>query len=160
MSQEQGDSREYRQTLVVFTVFSKKDIGDLTLSELQSKIDGDVFLSSPIMCDEKLVTPMELSDALIKVDVEGRNHILGSEAEEEQPHVQFEYDLSYRGGDYDQVGQFAHVPEAIVDEKFGGDMNAAFRWWTGFDPVHIINWSPDDRYTFDGEPWNHFAIGD
>lgn len=64
-------------------------------------------------------------------------------------YVRVEYDLSYTGGDYDKVGQFALVPVERVDEL---GMEEAFTRATGHDPTHIIHYSPDEPVTANGEP--------
>lgn len=62
--------------------------------------------------------------------------------------VQVEYDLSYYGGDYDNVGSHVYVPLAEIDRH--GSMEAAFAAVTGISSVHIVYWSPDELYTPDG----------
>lgn len=67
-----------------------------------------------------------------------------------------EYDLSYTGGDYDKVGQFALVPVERFDEL---GMEEAFTRATGHDPIHIIHYSPDEPVTANGEPPPDEAAG-
>ena len=62
--------------------------------------------------------------------------------------IEVEYDTDYYGGDYSDVGQTAMIP-ADLAERIG--MGMAFRQTTGFDPIHIIHYSPDKRYNKDGD---------
>jgi hypothetical protein len=62
-------------------------------------------------------------------------------------HFQFEYDLEYDGGNYDQAGRMAYVPARLI-QMLG--MEEAFQKHTGVDPVHIINWNTDVAYDEDG----------
>ena len=63
---------------------------------------------------------------------------------------QVEYDPAYYGGDYSRVGTLALVPEALV--KRFGSVAAAFQAHTGYNPVHIVHFSEDERYAADGTP--------
>jgi hypothetical protein len=65
------------------------------------------------------------------------------------PHVRVEYDPDYEGGDYDGAGRFAYVPDEAVGWL---ELDEAFRLVTGLDPVHIIYWGSDERFTAHGEP--------
>jgi len=71
------------------------------------------------------------------------------EPEEDTPCVQVEYDLAYSGGDYSGVGRFAYIPEDIVD--IHGSVEEAFKLYLDMDPVHIVHYSLDERYTPNGE---------
>lgn len=73
-------------------------------------------------------------------------------------HIRFEYDLTFMGGDYSGVGNFAYVPlraviEASVNADSSGDsMLEAFRKHTGIDPVHVVNYTSDEEFSSEGEP--------
>ena len=63
--------------------------------------------------------------------------------------VRVEYDTQYYGGDYDDVGDVALLPEkGLTDEN----INEMFQKHTGIDPQHIIHYSFDELFTEDGDP--------
>lgn len=66
----------------------------------------------------------------------------------EGPHIRFEYDLGFTGGEYSGVGNFAHVPLSLADET---SPEEAFERHTGYGRIHIIHYSPDELYTAGGE---------
>lgn len=72
------------------------------------------------------------------------------EEDESQHFIQVEYDLSFFGGDYSGVGQYAYIPASLVNA--GVSVEGAFKAKTGIDPVHIIHYSTDDLYDAKGEP--------
>jgi hypothetical protein len=71
--------------------------------------------------------------------------------------VRVEWDLSFFGGDYSDVGTFVHIPLALIDRMKGRGENTrlekAFTQMTKQEPVHIIHWSPDEFYDQDGKEW-------
>jgi hypothetical protein len=70
-------------------------------------------------------------------------------------HVQVEYDLSYYGGDYHKVGQFAYLPLDEIDRSTGNEdeqLKTVFKKLVG-DPVHIVHYSFDILYDGDGHEW-------
>lgn len=145
-----------QQTTVTFTVFSREDIGGLTLQELGDKIDSDLYLSSELDCLTTTLSPMEAAAALNSLELD-RESLLGRNTEETQPHIRVDYDLSYSGGDYSNlnVASFAFIPQHKCDEKFKGNVKEAFHWWTGIDPVHITRFDRETQYTFDGGNWDY-----
>jgi len=69
------------------------------------------------------------------------------------PHIEIEYDKSYWGGDYTQVGDYAYIPFELVD-AIGAE--EAFQIATGCDRANIVNvnHSEDEQiYRKDGTNW-------
>jgi hypothetical protein len=63
--------------------------------------------------------------------------------EYDEPHIQVEYDVDYRGGDYtEDGGSYDYVPQSLV-MQFGAEL--AFYAHTGTSPIHIV-------YTNESEP--------
>lgn len=61
--------------------------------------------------------------------------------------VQVEYDKDYYGGDYGNVGDFFLLPEdGLTDEN----LPERFRKATSLDPIHIIHYTLDDVYDWEG----------
>ena len=65
------------------------------------------------------------------------------------PHIRVEYDLDYWGGPYKETGSFALVPISAVDER--GTVEEAFKYTTGYDPIHIVYFCPDELVDVNGE---------
>ena len=65
------------------------------------------------------------------------------------PHFRVEYDLSFTGGEYSGVGQFAYVPLSLVDE--GLSPEEAFTRHTGLAAFHTIQYTLDEPVTALGE---------
>jgi hypothetical protein len=88
------------------------------------------------------------------------SNILEVEELEHEGCIQVEYDPAYWGGDYAGTGSFFYLPllairhaEAKHPEANREDhIHEAFREATGFNPVHIINYS-QDLYTRSGDPY-------
>jgi len=94
--------------------------------------------------------------------VEGKEAYLPFDMVQPQPRrlpkkcVRVEYDLDYWGGDYSEVGQFAHIPHEVIDRLPGNDDDAKLR--TAFtvlvgDPRHIVHYTFDEAYDQDGNEW-------
>ena len=66
--------------------------------------------------------------------------------------IRVEYDLSFFGGDYNGVGQFAYVPVDDIGHTPDA-VEAAFEKLTGHDRVHIIHYCPDETFDENGKPW-------
>jgi hypothetical protein len=70
--------------------------------------------------------------------------------------VRVEYDLNYRGGDYDKVGTFAYIPLDAIDRLPGNSpgkkLKTAFTVLVG-DPRHIVHYTFDEVYDQDGNEW-------
>lgn len=67
--------------------------------------------------------------------------------------IRVEYDLSFFGGNYSGVGQFAYVP--VDDIGHAPDsVEAAFEKLTGHKRVHIIHYCPDETFDEKGHPWH------
>jgi hypothetical protein len=75
---------------------------------------------------------------------------------ERNRYVQFEYDLTYTGGDYSGVGQHVYVPFYVIEPHLGDEklVRHAFREHTYIDPIHIIHYQVDQLYTKDGKMLN------
>lgn len=69
----------------------------------------------------------------------------------EAAHLRVEFDKSFYGGAYGKVGDFAYVPQALVD-TMGGNVHAAFEKMFDIDPIHIVNYCSDERFDADGVP--------
>jgi hypothetical protein len=67
-----------------------------------------------------------------------------------RPHIRFEYDLDYAGGNYSKVGDFAYVPAELC-LRLGDE--EAFEQHTGIDRIHIASYCPDELYDEDGNEW-------
>jgi hypothetical protein len=67
-----------------------------------------------------------------------------------EPHLAFEYDPDYWGGNYDKTGQFAYVPICFINEK--GSPEDAFEEFTGIDKRHIVHYSLTEVCNKNGEP--------
>jgi hypothetical protein len=65
------------------------------------------------------------------------------------PHTRVEYDLEFCGGNYSDTGSFALIPHSVIDTH-RGDVPAAFRAHTGFDPMHMIHYTEDEVYDQNG----------
>jgi len=65
-------------------------------------------------------------------------------------YIQVEYDLSYTGGDYNGVGQFALIPVALIN-TMQGDVKEAFREHTKLDPSHIVHYTSDEVFNANGD---------
>ena len=63
-------------------------------------------------------------------------------------HQKIEYDLTYTGGNYSSVGQFAYIPHALIDSL--GSVEAAFEIKTGHDRQHIICTYDEEVYDSKG----------
>lgn len=66
-----------------------------------------------------------------------------------EPHVRFEYDPEFTGGEYEGTGRFALVRYARVQES---GPEAAFTEATGLDAVHVVHYTLDELYDASGEP--------
>lgn len=64
------------------------------------------------------------------------------------PMTTFEYDLSYYGGNYDDVGAFLSIPEVLVEY---GKEKEAFEAYTGFNQCHIITHYDEEESELEGE---------
>lgn len=76
------------------------------------------------------------------------------------PCTRIEYDLRYAGGDYDDVGDFFYMPDAVIDryrwpstdhDISVDPVHLAFEEVTGINPIHIVNYLTDEKFTLDGE---------
>jgi hypothetical protein len=70
-------------------------------------------------------------------------------------YFQVEYDEQYSGGDYDKVGQFALIHEAVIDALNEDDHDAAillaFEKVTGIKAIHVVHYNLDDPKDHKGE---------
>jgi len=67
----------------------------------------------------------------------------------QDPHMLFEYDLSYCGGNYDKASyETVYVPTHVIDQM---GIEEGFRQWTGIDPRHITFYESELLYTENGE---------
>lgn len=58
-------------------------------------------------------------------------------------YIRFEYDLSYKGGNYDGVGEYALVPLNLCEHV---GFEQAFREHTGHSRQHIVHYSENEYY--------------
>jgi hypothetical protein len=89
---------------------------------------------------------------------------IASEISEREPHVKFDYDPAYTGGDYSGMSyQTVLIPESWIDaaqvelDRLGTPCATdeafalAFRKVTKLDSMHIVAYSADERYNKYGE---------
>jgi hypothetical protein len=92
------------------------------------------------------------------------DYLIGQEISEREPHVKFDYDPAYTGGDYSGMSyQTVLIPESWIDaaqvelDRLGTPCAAdeafalAFRKVTKLDSMHIVAYSADERYNKYGE---------
>lgn len=75
----------------------------------------------------------------------------------DHPHVKVEFDMSYYGGNYDSVGSYVYVPEALID-LMDGDVAAAFSKFARIDTVHMVGYTSDQRFDAEGEPLEELEL--
>jgi hypothetical protein len=66
-------------------------------------------------------------------------------------YLKVEFDPAYFGGNYSRTGNFALIPENLVDSV---GMSAAFEHMTGHVAANIVHYAEDLRFNADGSPWN------
>ncbi len=75
----------------------------------------------------------------------------GALCQPEREHLRIEYDRSYSGGDYSDVGEFVLIPfEEIGPGRVG--VEKAFEKRTGLHRRNIVHYCRDERYDADGDP--------
>jgi len=67
-------------------------------------------------------------------------------------HIKFEYDLSFRGGDYSGTGVFAYVPFHLLQTPESLTPEQAFTKHTGHEASHIVHYTLDELYDAQGNP--------
>lgn len=70
---------------------------------------------------------------------------VSGEEEEIIPTIDFEYDLSYYGGDYDGSGDTSHIPVSLI-EHFGEE--EAFEYFTKLHRCHIIHYTEEESESY------------
>jgi hypothetical protein len=68
------------------------------------------------------------------------------------PHIRVEYDTHYTGGDYTDVGDYAYIPSALVEQM---GVERAFYKTTDINSIHIVHWSADELFTAAGDSFEH-----
>lgn len=106
-----------------------EDDGGFIASEMNSNAGADIF---------------EYDDE--------EDEIVIAEGVEKLPHIRVEYDTEYYGGDYNQIGKFEFIPEALYPFVFN-TVEEAFEAYTGIPKVHVIHYSSDERFFPDGTEW-------
>jgi len=72
---------------------------------------------------------------------------------ENEPHIQVEWDPDYYGGDYGGVGSFTYIPVTDLDSLDEDTICEAFEEEEGVDRQRIIHYSTDELYTAAGDPY-------
>jgi hypothetical protein len=75
-----------------------------------------------------------------------------AEGVDQLPHIRVEYDLEYFGGDYNKIGKFEFIPEALYPFVYN-TVEEAFEAYTGIPKQHVIHYSSDERFFPDGTEW-------
>ena len=70
------------------------------------------------------------------------------------PCHRIEYDPQYFGGNYDSEGNDYYLPVPIVLQRYKGDIEAAFEGESEYKKENIVNYSPDELYTLNGDEWD------
>lgn len=83
-----------------------------------------------------------------RADEENQEFASSNEDDKEPEFIEVEYDTDFYGGDYSYVGEMVMIPAELANRV---GMGMAFRQTTGFDPIHIIHYNPDERYNKDGD---------
>lgn len=65
---------------------------------------------------------------------------------DDEEFIEVEYDEEYTGGNYSDVGNHTYIPVSLVDAI---GLEHAFKEITGIDPIHIVSYNEDERYTCD-----------
>lgn len=142
------------RTTVTIEVLSDCKLDNSTFGDIASMVfAGDVFAKESTYSSE-LLSPANLDEACEGYENIDRSALLGEECKTDQPHLKFEYDEDYSGESHNGVGKTVFIPMAVYQDKFDGNSCAAFEWWTGVDPAHIIRFAGDEVYTVDGEEWD------
>ena len=112
------------------------------------------FVSQEFTAGDNVAYENEKGDAVDSVD----NYLPFHMVQPEPPKkcIRIEYDLNYRGGDYDKVGKFAYIPLDNIDRLPGSSpgkkLKTAFMVLVG-DPIHIVHYTFDEVYDQDGNEW-------
>ena len=141
--------KKHIRTVVSVEIFSNKSIKGLSLDEIVAHICNDSFTQGNMSTDEKEISPMAMSEALLDQGNEPI-HVMEQEAERGQPHMCFEYDPAYSGGEHVEVGENTYIPRGILQKFLTRE--GAFEYWTGLDPMYIIH-IYDHPCTASGETW-------
>ena len=112
------------------------------------------FVSQEFTAGDDVAYEDGKGDAVDSVDNYLPFHMV--QPEPPQKCIRIEYDLNYRGGDYDKVGKFAYIPLDNIDRQSGKDfdkkLKTAFAVLVG-DPIHIVHFTFDEVYDQDGNEW-------
>jgi hypothetical protein len=102
-----------------------------------------------------------IKDGRLVLTTEKRDH---EEAIEHLPCRKVEYDVTYFGGDYAGVGSMVYLPVALIEAHTPYNVSdddgvrRAFQAATGIDPVHIVSYTTDELFTFEGQPFDDGAV--
>lgn len=113
-------------------------VRDTFVSQLRAKMIGPAGLAWSK--SQNAAFAASLSSAEMNAIMSPVNHL----------HMRVEFDTSFYGGDYTGQGEYAYVPEALVDVA-GGDLPAAFAMLTRIDSVHIVSYESEERFDADGQ---------
>lgn len=150
--------RKFYRAIFKVEVLSEEPFDDLhyDLHDIANSIDngddsGTFYMESNEVVDgttaARLLAEQGSDPEFFNLDDKG-NDVEGYWDGGEVRYFRFEFDLGYTGGNYSDVGDFAYVPESMVNEL--GE-KGAFTATTGHDAIHIIHWIVDELYTKDGE---------
>jgi hypothetical protein len=149
---EEITDMQKRQIDEVFMSFDRPQMQAIKniLNRTKPRTDAENDIYSMFFADEDDTKEDDLSEA-IEDSEEGYLTIKAKKLSgtyDKEPHIQVEYDLDYWGGEYSGCGDFAYIPSSIYQ---GRTLNEAFELVTGFSPEHIIHYSSDEDYTYDGK---------
>lgn len=146
--------RKFYKTVIRVEVLSEWRYNPGSLEQIARDIyDGDCSGRWDVLTSEE-VDAKEMAQLLMQQGSDPEFFRLSEKGEDiesnysEDSYIQFEYDLTFYGGDYSDVGKFAYVPAKLCDDL---GFERAFQKHTGYDPCHIIHYSPDELYTAEGD---------
>jgi hypothetical protein len=87
------------------------------------------------------------SDNLFEYDETDDTLVINEVEVKSVPHIAFEYDESYSGGNYNDVGNFVYIPEPLL--VYFNSKEDLFQWYTKLDKNHIVHYS-DELYDSEG----------
>jgi len=84
---------------------------------------------------------------LFRYDENDDTLVINEDKVKDVPHILFEYDETYSGGDYNGVGQVVYIPEPLL--VYFKSCEDLFQWYTKLDKNHIITYF-NELYDFEG----------
>ncbi|MBD1995380.1 hypothetical protein H6G00_01875 [Leptolyngbya sp. FACHB-541] len=140
---------KFYQTTVEVKVLSDRPISNLNLVQIAHS--GDLIGTVEFQPANEV--PPETMAKLLEKRNYDRTFLLGADCTPDQRHIAVEYDINHWGGDYSDVGMTTYIPADLIAGRFGDNVETAFSWWTGLQPVHIVRIDQSGYFTADGEPF-------